>query len=284
MQGNVLGFDAAAGTGAIRGTDGSRYSFQRSDWKAASAPGANDEVDFEPVEGRATEIFVTRAALNFNLGKLSDTVDTAKVRSAAMPLLGSWHPLLALLTLLACFGTFLAVTAPMGANIQGYSPNLFGAPGALSQGLSQLAELGNLTGESNSGGLSDTAGSHGASPLVGLAVVLSYALYLIPVGSAYVVFQEVKRRPATAAAFFVGLLSVALPLLLYVGIGLVIQTELKDINGTIEAFGQNGYRVHIGGGGWTVVLAGALQMAASVRLIRRPPADFLAPAARSQIR
>ena len=281
MLGNVLGFDAVAGTGAIRGADGSRYSFQRADWKGANAPAANDEVDFEPAAGRATEIFVTRAALNFNLGRLADTVDTAKVRSVATPLLASWHPLFALLTLLACFWTFLGVTAPLGASLQGYSANLFGTPGAVKQGLAQLVQLGNLTGQGGLDGPSNTSNAPAASTLVGLATLLSYALYLIPLGSLVIVFQSAKRRSVSALAFLTGLLSLVLPLALFAGIGLFIQIELKDVNATIKALGQNGYRVHIGAGGWTIVLLGALQIAACVRLIRRAPADFFSPAVHS---
>jgi hypothetical protein len=57
MRGQVLQVDAAAGGGIILGSDGNRYSFNRSDWKGPSTPAAGSEVDFISGDGVAQDIF-----------------------------------------------------------------------------------------------------------------------------------------------------------------------------------------------------------------------------------
>ncbi len=59
MEGTVLNYDPVAEAGVIRATDGKRYKFARSDWSSSTVPITGDNVDFEPVEGRASEIFLT---------------------------------------------------------------------------------------------------------------------------------------------------------------------------------------------------------------------------------
>ncbi len=192
-----LGFDAANGTGAIRGADGARYNFTAADWKGGGTPAANDEVDFEAVETRATEIFVTRAALNLNLSldKIGQSVDTDKLRGIAVPLLGSWHPILALIALVACFWTFMSAVAPAGVNLPGLSPNLFGAPGAIKRGLASIGAAGDMMSQLNQYGQPNAPQTHNYAFVVSLAGILPLALYLIPLGSVLIVIQE-SRRPS----------------------------------------------------------------------------------------
>lgn len=59
MDGSILNFDSANGVGVIRAGDGKRYKFSTSDWASAGSPLSGDIVDFEPVDGVASEIFVT---------------------------------------------------------------------------------------------------------------------------------------------------------------------------------------------------------------------------------
>jgi uncharacterized membrane protein (GlpM family) len=59
MDGSILNFDAVNGVGVIRAGDGKRYKFSTSDWASAGSPLSGDIVDFEPVDGAASEIFVT---------------------------------------------------------------------------------------------------------------------------------------------------------------------------------------------------------------------------------
>ena len=59
MDGTILNFDSVNGVGVIRAGDGKRYKFATSDWASAGSPSSGDIVDFEPVDGVASEIFVT---------------------------------------------------------------------------------------------------------------------------------------------------------------------------------------------------------------------------------
>jgi hypothetical protein len=58
MRGTILGYDAASGTGAINDLDGGRLKFSRDAWRSPGEPIPGRLVDFEVVEGQATEIFV----------------------------------------------------------------------------------------------------------------------------------------------------------------------------------------------------------------------------------
>ncbi|NKB47954.1 MAG: hypothetical protein GKS02_01180 [Alphaproteobacteria bacterium] len=58
MRGTVIGYDETGHAGVISGFDGNRYKFTLMEWKGASPPNVNMEVDFEPDEGIAREIFV----------------------------------------------------------------------------------------------------------------------------------------------------------------------------------------------------------------------------------
>ena len=71
MQGRVLGFDAAAGTGVIRGDDDKRYAFKRADWRGEAEPEAGGGVDFEVTGGAARDVFPTRG-INIDLADLGD--------------------------------------------------------------------------------------------------------------------------------------------------------------------------------------------------------------------
>ena len=69
MKGKVLGFDAAAGTGAITGDDGKRYKFTAADNKSPAPLKANDTVDFEASEGdTAKEIYAVKTGFSIPAG------------------------------------------------------------------------------------------------------------------------------------------------------------------------------------------------------------------------
>ena len=60
MYGVVLNFDSESSSGLIRASDGNRYRFSAVDWSSPGVALHGDIVDFEPTDGRATEIFVTK--------------------------------------------------------------------------------------------------------------------------------------------------------------------------------------------------------------------------------
>ena len=65
MRGTILGFDAAAGQGAISGEDGRRYRFAADEWRGGLAvPGPGGIVDFEhDAGGGATGVYPLPAAV-----------------------------------------------------------------------------------------------------------------------------------------------------------------------------------------------------------------------------
>lgn len=80
MKGKVLGFDATAGTGAISGDDGQRYSFVASEFKGTAPAKAGDNVDFEADAGAAKNIYVTAAAIpNVDLAAMASNPTVAGI-------------------------------------------------------------------------------------------------------------------------------------------------------------------------------------------------------------
>lgn len=57
MRGMVLGFDETTGVGMASCDAGNRFSFSRSDWRAATAPMNGLRVDFAGMDGKAREIY-----------------------------------------------------------------------------------------------------------------------------------------------------------------------------------------------------------------------------------
>ena len=55
MRGTILGYDAAAGTGAINDLTGGRLKFTRDAWRSPGEPVPGRLVDFEVVDGAATD-------------------------------------------------------------------------------------------------------------------------------------------------------------------------------------------------------------------------------------
>lgn len=93
MKGKVLGFDAAAGTGAISGDDGQRYNFTAADFKSPPPAKPNDAVDFEAEGGSARNIYITAASVD--LAAVASNPTVAKILAkpyvlwAAVVILGS---------------------------------------------------------------------------------------------------------------------------------------------------------------------------------------------------
>ena len=89
MKGKVLGFDAAAGTGAINGENGQRYNFTAGEFKSPTPAKAGDNVDFEADGANAKNIYVTAGAMpNVDLGALTSNATVANRqiwRTASIP-------------------------------------------------------------------------------------------------------------------------------------------------------------------------------------------------------
>ena len=76
MEGVVLGYESEEGV--IRAADGSRYTFNRADWKSEQNPVAGHKVDFVPEDGCAKEIYLINPAAGALFGKMSSIESSEK--------------------------------------------------------------------------------------------------------------------------------------------------------------------------------------------------------------
>ncbi|MBC9030805.1 hypothetical protein IAG41_00215 [Sphingomonas sp. JC676] len=110
MKGKILGFTPSAGSGAIAGADGERFSFVAAQWRSDKAITVGASVDFAPVAGVATEIYPVVAAAPIQVGELAASPAVQKARGLFMTTLAA--PLAALLLI----ATFLpAISSPISS-------------------------------------------------------------------------------------------------------------------------------------------------------------------------
>lgn len=110
MKGKILGFTPSAGTGAIAGDNGERFSFVAAQWRSDKSITVGTSVDFAPVAGVATEIYPVAAATPIDVGELASSPAVQKARGLFMTTLAV--PLAALLLL----ATFLpAISSPVSS-------------------------------------------------------------------------------------------------------------------------------------------------------------------------
>jgi len=79
MKGKVLGFDAAAGTGAITGEDGKRYTFALADNKSPAPLKPGDTVDFQIEGDTARDIYAVAGEPGVDLAALAANPAVANV-------------------------------------------------------------------------------------------------------------------------------------------------------------------------------------------------------------
>ncbi len=77
MEGSVLGFNQDEGKGTIKGEDGKRYAFSKSDWSGDIQPMPGQKVDFDVDGDDAKGIF-----------PVTSTRETKEVRTKSKPLAG----------------------------------------------------------------------------------------------------------------------------------------------------------------------------------------------------
>jgi hypothetical protein len=110
MKGKILGFTPSAGTGAIAGADGERFSFVAAQWRSDKSITIGASVDFAPVAGVATEIYPVAAPASIDVGELAASPTVQKARGLFMTTLAA--PLAALLLI----ATFLpAISSPVSS-------------------------------------------------------------------------------------------------------------------------------------------------------------------------
>ena len=110
MKGKILGFTPSAGTGAIAGDNGDRFSFVAAQWRSDKPIAVGTSVDFAPVAGVATEIYPVAGAAPIDVGELASSPAVQKARGLFMTTLAV--PLAALLLI----ATFLpAISTPVSS-------------------------------------------------------------------------------------------------------------------------------------------------------------------------
>lgn len=259
MEGKVLGYDAAAGTGAIKGADGARYTFATADWRGAAPAKPGDDVDFTVEGSTAKEIYTTRAGLNIDLGGIGDTI---KAEGVAGIFLASWGPILAVATLIFCFFPFISVA--------GESENLFGVVDKAGEVKAQLGGLGMMGA---------MLGGEETPAFIGVLKTLLgfYPLfYLIPLAAVWVLVYAFIKKPLRLPNLVHGGLSAGLPILLVIVGGLIVASSLpSEMREMMSRGGGDGLSFGLGLGGWLIILAGAAQIAATLGYIKVTPASLI---------
>jgi hypothetical protein len=265
MDGKVLGFDAASGTGAIKASDGARYTFSIGDWKGTAAPKPNDDVDFEAVGGAAREIYVTRTGLNIDLGGIgaglggglgggASGVTTSPI---AVKFLSSWTPVLAVLTLVFSLFPFI--------EFNGAGENLYGVIEGANQAKQAYA------------GFSALSGMFGPVETPGFVKTLMFFLslyplfYLIPIAAIWAVAFAVMGRPLRLPGLAHGVLAAGLPIVLVLIAGIMVKGAMPpELNG-----GGAGGGAGLAIGGWLIVLVGLAQLLAVFGILKGTPGQLV---------
>ena len=181
MDGLILNFDEAEGRGLVRGSDGTRYEFDRDDWKSPEPPSSGDIVDFVAAGDRATDIYFVRRR------------DAAAARppageGGAAYLKRRPSMAFAALMLLGCLLPFLSVPF--------FSMTLISLPSTASFFVNIAGAFG------------------GAQPGIGgmrAAVWSLYLLYAIPAAAGWLIFREIGSAASRRLSLTVGLIGLATP-------------------------------------------------------------------------
>lgn len=177
MKGQILGFDGTSG--AINGDDGGRYTFAAVDWKGSQPPRPRDGVDFVASGTTATDIYPVKASVLSGVGGGGAGIDLggqdAKTFIAERPQI-----------VLSVLAIIVSLLIPM-VSVTILSWTAVGYSGML--------------------GMADSFGGGGA----GLTIlhILSFALWLIPLGAGYAIFLEFTKARNPKVELAVGALCIA---------------------------------------------------------------------------
>jgi len=74
MKGKILDYNISESLGLISGSDGKRYTFENSQWKATTAPAQNQTVDFEVNGDTAVSIYLDSTSSVLNTENVKQTI------------------------------------------------------------------------------------------------------------------------------------------------------------------------------------------------------------------
>ena len=199
MKGKVLGFDPAAGTGAINGDDGKRYKFTTADNKSPAQLKANDSVDFDGADGEnAKEIYAVKTGFAMPTGLGAGAGDAA----GGTPVAGGEYVQM----ILGKPYVIWAAVIILGSLIAGY--------------LGALGMLNSMSGPFGSG--------------LGLAALIAALLFFVPIAAGVLIFFEFTNNKLTAQfRLITAAVAIGGPILLPVLAGLLAPQGFTNVMGMV---------------------------------------------------
>lgn len=242
MDGLVLHFDEAKGSGLIRASDGSRYGFETGDWHSPEAPGAGAAVDFVADGERATEIYLVRrdSAGAQPLAPAREEPGSYLRARPGLPWAGAM--------LLSCFLPFLAIPF--------FSASLLTLPSTISFYLNLATAFG---GDSNAAEVRT----------VRFALWSLYLLYLVPAAAAFLIYRELQLEAGRRLRLAVGLAGLLTPFAVSVLFVAIVASARPDRPGASPAPGP-GNPLELGlnvtsfmGAGWVLLILASAGLVAA---------------------
>lgn len=84
MQGKVLDYNSELKSGLIRGEDGNKYHFSIDECKSTITPKVGAEIDFEPHEDKAVEVYVLTKDAVDDIKDIASSAATATANVATV--------------------------------------------------------------------------------------------------------------------------------------------------------------------------------------------------------
>jgi len=233
MKGHVLGFDGTSG--AISAEDGSRYSFTKEQWRDERPPAQRDQVDFVAAGEEAREVYRVKAGASVSLPN-ADALNTEKVQAArSFVALRPQLPLAAVLLFASVFLNFMGSDSSDESccvTLTGIHTVYSGIDKALDAQL-EIAGMGQATtpGSLMLWGMNPermareeaerTKERESARDRIKTAKAvasgltwLMYALWLIPLGAALIIYREIKNERRRGLELLLGVASLLTLLIL----------------------------------------------------------------------
>ncbi len=289
MKGRILGFDAAAGTGAVNGEDGKRYSFAAGDYKGPRAASAGEEVDFVVKDGAATEIYPMKSGASIDLSGIGAALGGAAGSPGGNKVLGivrdQPQTLLALVMLIAA--ALLPFVSVMGM----FNPTAIGLSQVMDMGKPGLQMAANVTDAQIAQAMQyspelATMQKQARDKAGGQLMMMNlvYLIWLIPIGAAWLIFANLTNKRNQLHELIVGGLGIAAVVLFFV----VKSMALSDANAAAAAAGAGelgqmmqaqmqaaqqmaNNAINLGFGGWLMGLAGVGLVATGLGIVKQTP-------------
>lgn len=243
MQGRILGFDEAAGTGMVSGEDGKRYRFARADWRGSGAARAGVAVDFDANGDAAAEIYPVVAARSAGAAAAAAGASDAGAKVKAMFTESLATPL-ALLVLIAC--VLPAISSPV------QSVSLFGLDSSIGRSLGAAATF---MGNSSVSGMSDMLIVRFLAPLAAVALIVLAWL----------------EKPLGVPMIVAGAVAILIALFVFAYKSAIVAT-FDQMTGGFARYGvpSAGSMIGIGIGIWLLAIAGIALVVAGMGKIHNP--------------